>query len=144
MLVLIIIISMGILLMSILSHFNLDSDYTAPKEAHSFDQTLSVGATSVSSYNSVTRTLNVTVPNGVYFENTTITLSASGETSPTPFIVYIRDLGSYNYYQIVAGLRKTSNSQYQIYATIQNLSSSTRTIPAFTVRVKCHLFVSAQ
>lgn len=144
MLVLAIIISMGVILMSILSHFLLNSDYTAPKEKYAFDDTLTVAATNVGSYQSITRTKDVTVQDGVYFENTTITLSASGETSPTSFIVYAKQVADYQAYQIFAGVRKTSNSNYQIYATIQNLSSSSRTIPAFTVRVRCHLFVSSQ
>ncbi len=130
--------------MAILTHFLLNSDYTSVKEVYSFDETLSVSATSVGSYSSTTKTLNVTVPDGVYFENTTITLSTSGETTPSPFIVYVKDLGSYEFWQIVAGIRKTSNSTYQIYATLQNMAGSSKTIPAFTVRVKCHLLVSAQ
>lgn len=132
--------------MSILSHFLLNSDYTAPKEQYSFDETLSVAATSLRVYESTIRTMDITVPSGIYFENTTITLGGSAvtaQTSPTPFIVYAREVDDYQAYQIVAGIRKTSNSNYQIYATIQNMSGSSRTIPSFTVRVKCHLFVSS-
>lgn len=129
--------------MSILSHFNLNSDYTAPKEEYSFDQTMTVSSRYVNSYDSVTVSTNVNVPVGEYFENTTLDFSLSGESSPTPFIVYAVETGEYEFYQIVVGVRKTSNSNYQIYATIQNMTSSGRQFPTFTVRARCHLFVSS-
>lgn len=129
--------------MAVLSHFNLNSDYTSVKEVQKFDYTLSSAANSTGSYSSYTRTLNITVPSGVYLDNTTITFSLSGETSPTPYYVYARTAGD-GFYQIFATLRKTSNSNYQIYCMCQNLTSSTRTIPAFTVRVRAHLFISTQ
>lgn len=146
MLVLIIIIFTGIVAMSVLSHFFLNSDYTAPKEVHAYDRTLSVNGLWLNAYDSTTRSIDITVPDGVYFENTTIEFHVPGisyEVSPTSFYVFSRNVSEYEFYQIYAGIRKTSNSNYQIYATIQNVSGSGRYIPDFSVRVRCHLFVSS-
>ena len=129
--------------MADLSHFYLNSDYTAPKETHSFSATLNSGATNVGSYNSNTKYIDITVPSGAFFENVTLTLSLTGETTPSPFMVYIKDLGNYEFYQITASLVKTNATTYRLYAYLQNMAGSTKTIPAFTLTAKAHLLVSA-
>lgn len=129
--------------MAVLSHFTLNSDYTSIKEVQDFDVTLSSAAKSTGSYAGFTRTLNIPVPDGTYLENMTMTFSLTGEVSPTPFYTYIKSAGD-GFYQIFATIRKATGSNYQIYCMCQNMTSSTRSIPAFTVRVRGHLFVSTQ
>jgi hypothetical protein len=126
-----------------LSKFILNTDYTSIKEATSFNWTLNVGDTIVQAGDGVTRSIDITVPSGVYFENTTISLSATGETTPSPFVVYVKETGEYSYYQIVASLVKVNATTYRLYAYIQNMSGNVMTVPGFSVNVKSHLFVSS-
>lgn len=130
--------------MAVYSKFMLNTDYTSIKEKVSFDYTLNVSDTILQAYDSATRYIDITVPEGTYFENVNITLSIiPDESSPTPFMVYVKELGDYEIYQIVTSLVRISSTTYRLYAYISNFSSSTRTIPAFFVNVKAHLFVSA-
>ena len=126
-----------------LSKFILNTDYGSIKEGYSFDLSLNVSDTIVQAGDVVSRHMDISVPEGVYFENVTMSLSSTGETSPTPFIVFIRSLGEYEFYQIVADLVKIDSSTYRLQAGIQNMSGSTQTIPSFSVNVKVHLFVSS-
>jgi len=126
-----------------LSRFILNTDYTSIKEATSFTWTLNVSDTILQAGDGTTRSVDITVPSGTYFENVMMTLSTTAETSPTPFMVFEQDLGNYESYQIVASLVKMNATTYRLYAYIQNASGSTRTIPGFSVTVKAHLFVSA-
>lgn len=126
-----------------LSKFMLNTDYGSVKEEYSFDLALNVSDTIVQAGDAVSRHMDITVPEGVYFENVTMSLSSTGETSPTPFIVFIRSLGEYEFYQIVADLVKIDSFTYRLQAGIQNMSGSTQTIPGFSVNVKVHLFVSS-
>ena len=126
-----------------LSRFMLNTDYTSIKEATSFDWALNVSDTIIQAGDGITRSIDISVPSDIYFENITMTLSATGETSPTPFMVYVQELGEYEYYQIVASLVKIDATTYRLYAYIQNMSGSVKTIPGFSINVKAHLFVSS-
>ena len=64
-----------------LNRFILNSDYTAEKQKHDFTLSLPSATTSVAGGQSKNRTVDFTVPSGVYFENVTITTSLTGANS---------------------------------------------------------------
>lgn len=123
-----------------LNNFLVNSDYTAEKQTYEFEIKLSDTSVSVGGGGNTTRTVDVTVPSGIYFENVTwINTKQIGSTH------YVGNFLEYEPSDQLSTITYTvaqiNNTTYRLSARIMNWDSSSH---SYTVgaTAKVHLSVS--
>lgn len=122
-----------------LNRFILNSDYTAEKQKQSFTLTLPSATTSVGGGQANNRTVDFTVPSGVYFENVIITSSLTGANS------YVGNFLEYEpsdqLSTISFSVAQVNPTTYRLTARIMNWDSSTHSY-TFSASAKVHLSIA--
>ena len=136
--------------MSVRSRFLLNSDYGTIKEVGSFDETFVIPQFTVSqgpdeSQAVAEKIKEFSAKNINGLENCTIDFSGTGVraiTTPAPVLVYAQSVDQ-GMYEIIIGIRKTSNGKAQIYAYfyIANVPNPV-TFGPLTIRARSHVFAS--
>lgn len=123
-----------------LNRFIKNTDYTAEKQKTDFTITLSNTSVSVGAGASVSRTVNMTVPSGIYFENVTWL-----STYQTGQIHYVGNFLEYEPSDMMTTVTYTvaqvSNTSYRLTATAMNWDSSSKNI-TLGASAKVHLSIS--
>lgn len=125
--------------MAILSHFTLNSDFTAIKEAHDFTLTLNVGSKNLASMQNDTQYIDIYVPAGAYIENITLNWSKTNDTVPSAVLVYDQLYG-YGMVQSEIALFRQNATTYRLMHYSVNMDANSHTIGGYTITAKAHLF----
>ncbi len=122
-----------------LNKFLLNSDYTAEKQKLDFTLSLPSATVSVGGGQSSDRTVDFTVPSGVYFENVNISTSLTGNNSFVGnFLEYEpADMMS----TISFSVGQLNPTTYRLTARIMNWDSSSHNF-TFSANAKVHLSIA--
>lgn len=131
--------------MAILDRFYVNSDYPTIKEVNYFEKTLEVPQIVIHYYEEKFHYVDITVPSGMYISNMTLNFSGTGYqtiTTPSPVFFYDYSVGT-ALCEIRVGITTVDNKTLRLYAEhFGAYIDPSLTIPAFTVKVNCHLFTS--
>lgn len=130
--------------MANMTHFNINSDYTALKESQDFEVSLTVPRTDVSPYDYVHRYKDIYVPSGAFIENVSLTWSWTGDTVPTSTYLY-SDFFEYGQLAYYITLFRQNATTYRLDFYAMNTDSDSHNTPTSnTITAKAHLFVVSQ
>jgi hypothetical protein len=128
--------------MAVLSHFTLNSDYTAIKEAQNFSLTLNVTKKSVRPYDYYNSYIDIYVPAGAFIENVTIYWSYTGDTVPSSELI-VDEMYSYGMMQTEIFLYRVNATTYRLRHYVINTDENSHNAGGYTITAKAHLFTTS-
>lgn len=128
--------------MADLSHFTLNSDYTAVKEVQDFTLTLNVAKKSVASYDFYNTYTDLYVPAGAFIENISIYWSYTGDTVPSAELI-VDEMYTYGMMQTEIFLYRVNATTYRLRHYVVNQDENSHNAGGYTITAKAHLFTTS-
>ena len=128
--------------MADLSHFTLNSDYTAIKEVQDFKLTLNVSKRSVASWDTYNAYADIYVPAGSFIENVTLYWSYTGDTVPSAELV-VDEMFNYGLMQTQIFLYRVNATTYRLRHYVVNQDENSHNAGGYTITAKAHLFTTS-
>lgn len=128
--------------MADLSHFTLNSDYTAIKEVQDFKLTLNVSKRSVASWDTYNAYADIYVPAGSFIENVTLYWSYTGDTVPSAELI-VDEMFTYGMMQTEIFLYRVNATTYRLRHYVVNQDENSHNAGGYTITAKAHLFTTS-